>query len=132
MELRTQAGTLANDVGSVEAIRVRVLVRGSQPDLEAVRVRSTRIYIASSDCYRTESLAPAALAHHSMKSPLSWPSAKCYTDWSCSLTYLHIRSHKCAFGIVVTGTQHAVTKAYQEVLMCHNTRHYVMCTDQNS
>ena len=38
IELRTEAGTLANDAGSVEAVRVRLLVCGSQPDLEAVRV----------------------------------------------------------------------------------------------
>ena len=38
LELRSEAGALANDAGSVEAIRVRVLVRGVQPDLEAVRV----------------------------------------------------------------------------------------------
>lgn len=38
LELRSEGGALAHDAGSVEAIRVRVLVRGIQPDLEAVRV----------------------------------------------------------------------------------------------
>lgn len=37
-ELRSDAGRLSSDAGSVEAIRVRILVRGSPPELEAVRV----------------------------------------------------------------------------------------------
>ena len=60
LELRTESGTLANDAGSVEAIRVRVLVRGSQHDLEAVRVWSTT-HAASTNYCSTQCLASLLL-----------------------------------------------------------------------
>lgn len=87
LELRSEAGTLANDAGSVEAIRVRVLVRGSQPDLEAVRVCSeTKLHAAPCDCGPTEAVAAAVPAYPYM----TLYSAKCYTGWPCCLTCLYI------------------------------------------
>lgn len=60
LELRTGGGNLANDAGSVEAIRVRVLVCGTQPDLEAVRVcQNTKDALASCDCQPTHCLVAA-------------------------------------------------------------------------
>ncbi|KAL3137648.1 hypothetical protein ABBQ38_004924 [Trebouxia sp. C0009 RCD-2024] len=58
LELRTGGGNLANDAGSVEAIRVRVLVCGTQPDLEAVRIELT----SESDLFfhYTHTIGPAA------------------------------------------------------------------------
>ncbi|KAL3150784.1 hypothetical protein ABBQ32_000551 [Trebouxia sp. C0010 RCD-2024] len=58
LELRTGGGNLANDAGSVEAIKVRVLVCGSQPDLEAVRIELT----SESDLFfhYTHTIGPAA------------------------------------------------------------------------
>lgn len=58
LELRSEGGALAHDAGSVEAIRVRVLVRGIQPDLEAVRIELT----SESDLFfhYTHTIGPAA------------------------------------------------------------------------
>ncbi|KAL0053224.1 hypothetical protein WJX82_002721 [Trebouxia sp. C0006] len=61
-ELRSDAGRLSSDTGSVEAIRVRILVRGSQPELEAVRVELT----SESDLFfhYTHTIGPAAFRQH--------------------------------------------------------------------
>ncbi|KAA6423199.1 MAG: hypothetical protein FRX49_07186 [Trebouxia sp. A1-2] len=61
-ELRSDAGRLSSDAGSVEAIRVRILVRGSPPELEAVRVELT----SESDLFfhYTHTIGPAAFRQH--------------------------------------------------------------------
>ena len=50
-ELRSDTGNVTNEAGSVEALRVRILVRGVQPELESVRVRLANCTLLCTSMY---------------------------------------------------------------------------------
>ena len=77
LELRSEAGALANIAGSVEAIRVRVLVRGLQPDLEAVRVCISQMHCAKC-CESAEELKVFIVAV-----PWELQAYVLCKDWTC-------------------------------------------------